>query len=245
MDTLFTDLDNEIAKLFNSYRDNFCTQIELVPNKKRYFEIEIGSYHSRRFDEKKSHGAFFDNGISLSEYYNIAWDLAEQALENKIPNNVYLWGRNTLAIINDKYSENAPPSDYFARLNKVAIEEYIEGAANCWFYYWLVRELKELENPTSKPIESKEAKIIYKLSNKAKVLVLKELGFFDLPKIEGLHDTEKGILLNAICGGSVDNFNDYVGNFYNRDPKDTKNPNTKEAVEQKNKLLIGIKIEPK
>lgn len=81
------------------------------------------------------------------------------------------------------------------------------------------------------------------LTNKAKVLVLKKLGFFELPKIIALPDTKKGVLLNGICGGSETNFTDYVGNLFNTDPKDPKNPNTKDAVNQLHKLLKEINLQ--
>jgi hypothetical protein len=63
-----------------------------------------------------------------------------------------------------------------------------------------------------------------------------------LKKIVGI-ESEAGVLLNGICGGSETNFTDYVGNLFNTDPKDPKNPNTKDAVNQLHKLLKEINLQ--
>ncbi len=41
-----------------------------------------------------------------------------------------------------KYQGKEIAPDYFSRLNKVAIDEYIEGASHVRYYYWLKAELE-------------------------------------------------------------------------------------------------------
>lgn len=43
-----------------------------------------------------------------------------------------------------------------------------------------------------------------------KILLLHELGFFDLPKVKVLDWEAKGKLISALCGGNADNATDYI-----------------------------------
>lgn len=81
------------------------------------------------------------------------------------------------------------------------------------------------------------------LNNKAKILVLKEIGFFDLPKVEPLTLEKRGKLISELLGMDFDNAKDYIGNIYDKKGEaGNKSPYNIQSKKQAKEILslIGI-----
>jgi hypothetical protein len=146
MENLFLDVSTDIEKEFEREQQYCIMQTKVVPSVERYLEIEIQNCYDHRYAETPPVHVYFDNDISLREYFNEGWDSAEIGLEEDIPKKFYVWGKATLKKIEIKYSSKELPSDYMQRLNKLAIEEYVRGAALAWFYHWLKKELNKIRS---------------------------------------------------------------------------------------------------
>ena len=144
------NVEDLINDEFVSQQSYFIKKVKEVPGVERFFEIEMERKHSQRFGPEYPHQTFFDEDINLYEFYNFAWDLVEQNLPPDIPQKLYLWGHEAIKQIENKYPNSKYSDDYFVRFNKVAIEEFITGAADAWYYYWLKKELAKWQNQAYK-----------------------------------------------------------------------------------------------
>ncbi len=144
--TSFINISENVSKWIELFKKSFNNRLLDVPNEIKLFENEIERTLSQRFDDIPPYLASFDDDIPLREYFNMAWDSAENGLGEDIPKNIYLWGKVALSKIEEKYSGQKKSENYFERLNKVAREEYVLGAAYAWFHYWLKDEFEIFKN---------------------------------------------------------------------------------------------------
>ncbi len=144
---------------FVNQQSYFLKNVKGVPDVERFFEIEMELKYSQRFGPEYPHQTFFDEDINLYEFYNFAWEFVERNLPPDIPQKLYLWGHEAIKQIENKYPNSKYSDDYFERFNKVAIEEFITGAADAWYYYWLKKELVQWQFESSKNGVSKKKKI--------------------------------------------------------------------------------------
>ena len=73
-------------------------------------------------------------------------------------------------------------------------------------------------------------------------IILKELGFFDLPKFKDLTTKDKGKLLSNLLNMNIDNATDYTENIYDTKGGTKKSPYNKTAIKQAKAILTLINI---
>lgn len=151
-DERFIDVEPNINAEFERWQDYFETQAEKVINVERLIELELESCYDQRYASVPPQHVYYDSDISLREYFNSGWDLSERGLGVEIPRTLYLWGKEALAKIEAKYKDEVLREDYYARLNKLAIEEFIHGSATAKYYHWLIMKQKKFDlGNSSKP----------------------------------------------------------------------------------------------
>lgn len=83
------------------------------------------------------------------------------------------------------------------------------------------------------------------VSNKAKILVLKQLGLFDLPIFESITLEKKGNFLSQLMNMSFENAKDYLGNIHDiKRANGNKSPYNSNSIKQANDLLSLIDLPP-
>jgi|GEM_PF-4681904 len=130
--------EKDIVKVRDKYIehlvDDFNERCEAVIDKENLFKIEITRISELRIQDNCPEAGWFDADISLKEYFDIGWDLAERGNANSVILNIYKYGKAALKAIADKYHDAVPDEKYYLKLNTEAEKSFIWGAASCMYY---------------------------------------------------------------------------------------------------------------
>jgi hypothetical protein len=84
-----------------------------------------------------------------------------------------------------------------------------------------------------------------KTTQKAQILILKELGVFDSHQIKNLSLEQKGIFFSSLLNMNLDNAKDYIGNLFDKKgDSGNKSPYNRQSIEQANNMLALINLPP-
>jgi hypothetical protein len=130
------DTSNEIQAETEKLKRRFLSFYEAAPSKKEYIEHEIKDCEAYRDNIAPPQKVCFIDGVELYSCFQNGWKSAISGGDTVL-NNVYKFSPSIKTQIEQKYTNDNLPENYFQRLSKVAMEEWIRGNATYRFYVWL------------------------------------------------------------------------------------------------------------
>jgi len=151
------ELDNNISDLdlFKSFADkvsilklDYENREEFAVSKLKIREKTILDLEAWRDNINPPQTTYFDDDVCMYPLFKHGWDSAIDGIFI-CPKSIYKFFPTITEKIKAKYPTKDPSPRYYYRLLKVAIDEVVEGMAQCKFYYWL----QETHKPETEHIQ--------------------------------------------------------------------------------------------